>query len=124
MPDVDALRNMVLEKAYGSRYSVHPHAIKMYCDLREVYYWDGLKRYIAEFVSKCQNCQQVKAEHLNRCSLIKEMGVPTWKCKEINMDFVVGFSHTRSKMTQFGLYWIDLQNPLTLFPLSLLIQRH
>ncbi|WMV18648.1 hypothetical protein MTR67_012033 [Solanum verrucosum] len=36
---------------------------KMYHDLREIYWWDGMKRDIAEFVDKCPNCQQVKFYH-------------------------------------------------------------
>ena len=44
---------------------------------------------IAEFVSKCPNCQQVIDEHLKPTGLIQEMGVPTWKWEEINMDYVV-----------------------------------
>ena len=36
----------------------------MYGDLNKVYWWDGSKKDIVEFVAKCRNCQQVKAEHL------------------------------------------------------------
>ena len=46
----------ILEEAHGSQYSIHPCATKMYCDLREVYWWDGLKKDIEEFVSKCPKC--------------------------------------------------------------------
>jgi len=35
----------------------------MYYDLREVYWWNGMKKDIAGFVAKCPNCQQVKVEH-------------------------------------------------------------
>ncbi|WMV19458.1 hypothetical protein MTR67_012843 [Solanum verrucosum] len=35
----------------------------MYRDLREVFWWNGMKRDIANFVVKCPNCQQVKVEH-------------------------------------------------------------
>ncbi|WMV09170.1 hypothetical protein MTR67_002555, partial [Solanum verrucosum] len=35
----------------------------MYRDLREIYWWNGMKRDIANFVARCSNCQQVKAEH-------------------------------------------------------------
>ncbi|XP_069144088.1 uncharacterized protein [Solanum lycopersicum] len=38
-------------------------ATKIYRDLREVYWWNGMKRDIAYFVSKCPNCLQVKVEH-------------------------------------------------------------
>ena len=49
------LRNRILEKAHGSHYSIHPRSTKMYHDLRELYWWEGLKRDIAEFVAKCPN---------------------------------------------------------------------
>ena len=55
MPDVDDLRGQILEEAHGSRYSIHPDATKMHHDLREVYWWDGLKRDIEEFVAKYPN---------------------------------------------------------------------
>ena len=62
----------------------------MYHDLRKIYWWEGLKRDIAEFVAKCPNCQQVKAEHLKLGGLLQEIQIPTWKCDGINMIFVVG----------------------------------
>ena len=55
--DVDSLRGQILEEAHGSRYSIHAGATKMYRDLQEVYWWQGIKRDIAEFVDKCPNCQ-------------------------------------------------------------------
>ncbi|WMV18493.1 hypothetical protein MTR67_011878 [Solanum verrucosum] len=63
VPNVDDLRERILSKAHSSRYSIHPGATKMYRDLREVYWWNGMKKDIAEFVAKCPNCQQVKLEH-------------------------------------------------------------
>ena len=61
--DVDGLRDQIIEEAHGSRYSIHPFSIKMYHDLQEINWWEGLKKYIAEFVAKCPNCQQVKSEY-------------------------------------------------------------
>ena len=55
VPNVDGLRVWILEEAHGSRYSIHPWLTKMYHDLREIYWWEGLKRDIAEFVAKCPN---------------------------------------------------------------------
>ncbi|WMV49887.1 hypothetical protein MTR67_043272 [Solanum verrucosum] len=52
-----------MEEAHSSRYSIHLGSIKMYRDLREVYWWRSMKKGIAEFVAKCLNCQQVKVEH-------------------------------------------------------------
>jgi hypothetical protein len=63
VPDVDDVRERIMAEAHSSKYSIHPGSTKMYHDLREVYWWSGMKRDIAEFVSKCPNCQQVKVEH-------------------------------------------------------------
>ena len=64
LPYVDDLRTRIVIEAYGSRYSIHPGYTKMYHDFRQIYWWDGMKKDIAEYVAKCPNFQQVKAEHL------------------------------------------------------------
>ena len=51
VPNVDDLRNQILEEAHGSRYFIHSGFTKMYHDLREVFWWEGLKKDIAEFVA-------------------------------------------------------------------------
>ena len=63
MPNADVLRNWTIEEAQGSHYSIHPISTKMYHDLREVFFKDGLKVYIVELVAKCNNFQKVKAQH-------------------------------------------------------------
>ncbi|WMV45659.1 hypothetical protein MTR67_039044, partial [Solanum verrucosum] len=55
VPDVDGLREQILEEAHSSRCSIHPRATKMYRDLREGYWWNVMKRYIVGFVAKCPN---------------------------------------------------------------------
>ena len=52
---LDGLRDQILEKAHGFRYTIHPGLTKMYHDLRVIYWWEGLKRDIEEFVAKCPN---------------------------------------------------------------------
>ena len=56
VPNMDDLRNRILEKAHGSRYSIHPCSNKLCHDLRKVFWLDGLKMDITEFVVKCSNC--------------------------------------------------------------------
>ena len=92
VPNVDVLRNRILEEAHWSRYSIHPGSTKMYHDLRVVFWLEGLKKDIAEFVDKCPNCHQVKDEHQNPGGFLQEIQVPTWKWEDIIMDFVVGLA--------------------------------
>ncbi|XP_016702201.1 uncharacterized protein [Gossypium hirsutum] len=57
------LKQSILSEAHSSHYAIHPGANKMYQDLRELYWWLGLKREVTDFVARCFTCQQVKAEH-------------------------------------------------------------
>ena len=54
-----------------------------------------MKKDIAEFVAKCATCQQVKVEHQRPGGMMQEFSIPTWKWKEINMDFVIGLPPSR-----------------------------
>ena len=63
MPKDVELRQRILRDAHNSPYAMHPGGSKMYRDLREQFWWPGLKREVTEFVGKCLTCQQVKAEH-------------------------------------------------------------
>ncbi|GJV55880.1 zinc finger, CCHC-type containing protein [Tanacetum coccineum] len=45
-----------MDEAHKMRYSVHPGADKMYYDLRDKYWWPGMKKEIAIYVSKCLTC--------------------------------------------------------------------
>ena len=67
----------------------------MYNDLREVYWWNGMKRDIAVFMSKCPNGQQVKVENQKPGGMTQEIDISTWKWDVINMDFITGLPRTR-----------------------------
>ncbi|GJZ72497.1 putative reverse transcriptase domain-containing protein [Tanacetum coccineum] len=45
------MRTLIMDEAYKSKYSVHPRADKMYYDLRDMYWWPGMKKDIAEYVA-------------------------------------------------------------------------
>ncbi|KAH0777857.1 hypothetical protein KY290_009268 [Solanum tuberosum] len=52
-------------------------------------------RDIADFVAKCSNGQQVKAEHQKPRGMTQEINIPTWKWEVINTDFITGLPRTR-----------------------------
>nr|GFB01651.1 hypothetical protein [Tanacetum cinerariifolium] len=48
IPSVDGVRKLIMDKAHTSRYSIHLGEDKMYYDLRDLYWWPGMKRDIAD----------------------------------------------------------------------------
>ena len=77
--DIKELKDEILEEAHSSAYAMHPRSTKLYRTLREHYWWQGMKREIAEFVSRCLICRQVKAEHQKPTRLSQPLPIPEWK---------------------------------------------
>ncbi|XP_070013464.1 uncharacterized protein [Nicotiana sylvestris] len=48
VPNVAGLRQLVMGKIHNSRYSIHLGVTKMYYDIKGVYWWDRMKKDIAE----------------------------------------------------------------------------
>ncbi|XP_071926100.1 uncharacterized protein [Coffea arabica] len=76
---------------------------KMYHDVKELYWWEGLKKDVAEFVQKCLICQQVKAEHQKPSGLLQPLEIPEWKWEHITMDFVMGLPRSQKG---FDAIWV------------------
>jgi hypothetical protein len=87
--DVDHLREKILQEASDLAYSIHPGSTKMYQDLKERYWWYGMKRDVAAHVALCDVCQRVKAEHQRPAGLLQRLKVLEWKWEETGMDFIV-----------------------------------
>ena len=62
MPKNMEVKQVILEKAHSLVYVMHPGSTKMYKSLCNFYWWPGMKREIAEYVTRCLICQQVMPE--------------------------------------------------------------
>jgi hypothetical protein len=94
VPDIDSLRETILKEANDSDYSIYPGSTKMYQDLKQNYWWYGLKRDVVAHVAMYDVCQRVKAEHQRPARLLHPLKIPEWKWEEIGMDFITGLHPT------------------------------
>lgn len=88
VPLVGDVRKVIMDEAHKTRDSIHPGSDKMYYDHRDAYWWPGMKREIAEYVSRCLTCLKVKAEHQKPSGLLQQPPIPEWKWDNITMDFI------------------------------------
>ncbi|WVZ52267.1 hypothetical protein U9M48_003343, partial [Paspalum notatum var. saurae] len=83
VPEVDSIRKLILSEAHDTAYSILPGSTNMYHDLKERFWWYGMKRAVAEYVAVCDTC------------LLQPLKIPEWKWEEISMDFIVGLPRTQ-----------------------------
>ncbi|KAL4014422.1 hypothetical protein IC575_026624 [Cucumis melo] len=103
VPSDSAIKTELLSEAYSSPFSMHPGSTKMYQDLKRVYWWRNMKREVAEFVSRCLVCQQVKAPRQKPAGLLQPLSIPEWKWENVSMDFITGLPRT---LRGFTVIWV------------------
>jgi hypothetical protein len=103
VPQAKEIRELILREAHDSAYSIQPGSTKIYHDLKNKYWWYGMKRAIAEYVALCDNCQRVKAERQRSARLLQPLKIPQWKWEEISMNFIVGLPTTQS---EYDSIWV------------------
>jgi hypothetical protein len=77
----------------------------MYMDLKDIFWWNNMKREIAKYVSECHTCQRVKGEHQSPAGLLKPLEIPEWKWDEIGTDFIPGLPKTKNNK---DMIWVIL----------------
>ena len=79
VPNEPDIKNQILKESHTSKYTIHPGSTKMYRDLQSHYWWEGMKKEIAMYVSKCLTCQQIKVEHQRPGGLLQPLVILEWK---------------------------------------------
>jgi hypothetical protein len=101
VPEIDSLRETILKEAHDSDYYIHPSS-KMYQDLKQKYWWYGLKRDVAAHVAVCDVCQRVIAEHQRPAELLHPLKVFEWKWKKLLWISLSGYLGPRKAMIPYG----------------------
>jgi hypothetical protein len=103
VPRREALKMKIFYEAHTSMYSIHPGSNKIYHDLREQFWWTGMKRETACYVSEFDTCRKVKADYMKPGGLLQPLSILDWKWDDISMDFIMSLPLTAYK---FDLIWV------------------
>jgi hypothetical protein len=76
VPPNNDLRSLILNEAHRVVYMAHPRVTKMRADLKPLFFLKGMKADIVNYVARCLECQQVKAEHRHPTGLLQLHAIP------------------------------------------------
>ena len=113
------LKKKILYESHNTVFTMHLRGNKMYQDMKQYYWWRGMKKDISEYVSKCLMCQQIKDEHQVPSGLLNPLPIPQWKWDNITMDFVSGFPLTQRKHDAVWVIEDRLTKPAHFLPVRL-----
>nr|GEV01234.1 hypothetical protein [Tanacetum cinerariifolium] len=105
------VRSLIMDESHKSKYLLHLGADKMYYDLKDRYWWTGMKKDIAEYVSKCLTCLKVKAGQQRLSGLLQQPKISVWKREGIAIDFVTKLPRTSSG---HDIIWVIVDRLLSL----------
>ncbi|GJT93079.1 putative reverse transcriptase domain-containing protein [Tanacetum coccineum] len=113
VPLVGGVRTKIMDKAHKTRYSVHPGVDKMCYDLRDMYWWPGMKKEIAIYVSKCLTCAKVKAEHQRPSRLLQQLEIPEiFICHWLNHSSIhcAPFEAFYGRKCRSPVLWVEIED--------------
>jgi hypothetical protein len=79
VPKEGDFQQTIIDEAHNSAYSIHSGSTKMYVDIRQKYWWSGMKADIVRFAAHCDTCQRIKAEHQKLAGLLQPLPIQVWK---------------------------------------------
>ena len=74
--NVADLRRVVMDEIHQAPYSGHPGYQKTIPTARKQCFWPRMKKDMAEYISRCMKCQQVKVEHQHLVALLHPFPIP------------------------------------------------
>lgn len=74
---------------------------KIYHNMREIYWWNNMKRDLAKF----PNYQYIKVEYLRPSCTSQNIAILVWKWEKVNIYFIIGLSHTHY---QYESIWVTI----------------
>ncbi|KAK1607859.1 hypothetical protein QYE76_031532 [Lolium multiflorum] len=89
VPSDSELKQVILKEAHDTLYSIHPGGTKMYQDLKEQFWWHGMKREIGSYIAKCDICRESR-QNTNDPQDCYSPQIPEWKWDSVGMDFITG----------------------------------
>jgi hypothetical protein len=88
VPNSQELKKLILREMHNVPYVGHPGYQKTIAAVKSQYYWPGMKKEVSDFISRCLECQKVKAEHRHPVGLLQPLSIPEWKWEVVTMDSI------------------------------------
>lgn len=72
----------------------HSWYFRTYKRISGLFFWEGMKKKIQQYVQGCEGCQRNKYQALSPAGLLQPLPIPSHTWSDISMDFIGGLPKT------------------------------
>ena len=84
------LREVLVKECHDSPYMGHRGINKTYLQVRSLFYWKNMHKYVSRYVTSCVTCARAKASTRGEMGALKPNECPSRPFRSITMDFFSG----------------------------------
>ncbi|MBW0494636.1 hypothetical protein O181_034351 [Austropuccinia psidii MF-1] len=88
IPSNEEFQLNILQRRHDSPLAGHPVQEKTLKLIKRDFYWAGMKHFIKDYVSSCQQCSNNKNIHHKKFGLLKPLQIPSGPWSSLSMDFI------------------------------------
>lgn len=116
-----ALRTKLISNFHATPVGGHSGILATYHRIKKLFYWNGMKNGVEEFVKQCQICHQAKHEHTQPAGTLQPLHVPEGAWQDLTMDFIEGLPKSEmydvilvivDRLTKYS-HFLPLRHPFT-----------
>ena len=90
IPSHTPLVSSLLAEFHDSKLGGHASSLKTFKRLSALFFWEGMRKDVEEYVKKCHICQQIKYLTTSLAGLLQPLHIPQKVFEEVSMDFIIG----------------------------------
>jgi hypothetical protein len=83
------MKTIVLREMHNLSYVGHPGYQRTIATVRSQYFWPGMNKEVANYISKCLECQKMKTNHRHPTGIVQQLSIPKWKWEVVKIDFML-----------------------------------
>jgi hypothetical protein len=91
VPNSSEMKNAVLKEMKNVPYVGHPGYHKTITEVRSQYFWPGMKKEVANYITRCMEFQKVKKKHRHPTSFLQPFPILEWRWEVVLIDFITKF---------------------------------
>ena len=80
----------ILREFHDTAVGGHSGYFRTYKRIANLFFWEGMRRNIKEYVQKCEVCQRNKYQTLSPAGLLQPLPIPKQIWTDVSMDFIGG----------------------------------